>query len=130
MKILELMKKVPLKYWILIALAIFLIAAGVSRADKKLYNMIRENIEKDVRANEEMLLKENERLGKERDSLLAQKTRLIRDRAILQEKVAALERRKDEIEARLNAVIVPSGDDELTEAFKKSGFHPVLLPQR
>jgi len=130
MKILELMKKVPLKYWALIALAIFFIAAGVSRADKKLYTMIRENIEKDVRANEEMLLKENARLGKERDFLLAEKTLLIRDRAILQEKVAALERRKNEIEARLNAVTVPFGDDELAEVFKKSGFHPVLLPKR
>jgi hypothetical protein len=130
MKILEFMKKVPLKYWGLIVLAILFITAGMSRADKKLYNMIKENIEKDIRANEEMLLKENERLGKERDSLLAEKAQLIRDRAILQEKVTALERRKNEIEARLNAVIVPSGDDELAEAFKKSGFHPVLLPKR
>ena len=56
MKILELMKKVPLKYWILIALAILFITAGMSRADKKLYNMIRENIEKDIRANEEMFI--------------------------------------------------------------------------
>jgi len=37
----------------------------------KLYNMIRENIEKDIRSNEEMLSKENERLNKERDSLEA-----------------------------------------------------------
>ncbi len=35
-----------------------------------------------------------------------------------------------EIEARLNAVTVPSGDDELAEAFKRSGFHPVLLPKK
>jgi len=130
MKILELMNKVPLKYWALIALAVLFIATGLSQADKRLYNMIRENIAKDIKTNEEMLLYENGRLGKERDSLLAEKTRLIRDRAILQEKVAVLERRKNEIEARISAVTVPYGDHELAGAFKKSGFHPFLLPQK
>ena len=60
----------------------------MSRADKKIYNVIKENIERDIRANEEVLLKENERVGKGRDSLLAEKAQLIKDRAILQEKVA------------------------------------------
>ena len=130
MNVLELIRKVPFKYWALIALAILLITAGVSRADKKLYNMVRENIVKDIKTNEAMLVKENERLSKERDSLLTEKAQLVKERIILQERVSTLERRKNEIEDRLNSIIVPSGNDELAEAFKKSGFHPVLLPQR
>ena len=39
MKILELIKQVPLQYWVLIALAILFITAGMSWADKKLYNL-------------------------------------------------------------------------------------------
>ena len=130
MKILEFLKRIPLAYWILIVLVILLLIAGIGRADKKLYDMIRRDIEKDVRANEETLFRETERLVKERNALIAEREKLVKERTALKEKVASLERKKNEIEARLNAIVVPSDDVELAEALKKRGYRVILLPKR
>lgn len=130
MKVLEFLKRIPFGYWLLIILILMLLIAGIGRVDKKLYDMIRKDIERDMRANEEALFRETERLVKERDALLADKAKLLKERAALQDKVAALERKKDEIEARLNAIVVPDDDAELARALKKRGFNPVLLPKR
>lgn len=126
----DFLKSAPLKYWGIFVLLVLILAAGVGRADKKLYQLMRESIERDVRVNEETLLMENERLNKDRDALLAERSQLTKERAALQQRVAALERKKDEIEARLNAVSVPANDDDLAEAFRGAGFHPVLFPKR
>lgn len=121
-----------LKYW-LIAGLIVVVALGVSALwagwkEYQAYKAQRAVIEEQHEI-QDMLEKETEILGKERDALLKEKFANLQSLTSLRAERDAINRRLNELEANNSAINIPSTSDGLTEFWEKRGFRPMLRPK-
>lgn len=138
MRVVDFLKSIPIKYWIIIAIAIFFFWQHFSgwAVSRKLYNMsldqLREDktaivkkLEEDKETTDKIIIdlkKKNDANQKQRIAAQVESERL---RGLVREKDAQILALKKEREA----IIVPTDPDALVDEFRKRGYKPrVIIP--
>jgi multidrug resistance efflux pump len=116
--------------WIAGIVLIACVVAFADRTDQRLWKMMKDSIEQDSRQTIQQLQDHNDRLKREKTTLISQQEVLRREKVALQNKVADLEGRLKDIETQLNNIVVPTDIDGLVKELERRGFHPTVLPAK
>jgi protein subunit release factor A len=115
------------KYWKLILAGILLLMAGTVYGYKQYaYYKERAAIVDGQQEIQNMLEKETEVIGAERDTLLKEKFESEKRRVVLETERRYLNEKVCNLEKRLANITIPSDPSELTDFWKSRGFYPLL----
>ena len=109
--------------WIVVGLAILLIAYGVwARPDRKITNMLIAEYKKEIGQIVQTLEKDNADLQKREAELQKQVLQLQKDKAILSGKIKERDGRINELEAKIAGIVVPADLDALITDLRNRGY--------
>lgn len=111
--------------WVLIGVGVLVLVGVVfARPDRKLFEMVKEELIKDQKEIQEGLEKEVERLNQETGKYLSEIERLKGERDVIKKENGRLQGKIMEIEEKLAAVEanIPRDPDRLVDKFRTLGF--------
>lgn len=134
MRAVEFLKSIPIKYWIVIAVAIFFFWQHFSSwaISRKLYNIGLDQLRKDqsqvIQDKDEQLkvVREQSRLYQQQIKEVQKEKEVMKQRAIQSEaKIAKLEGENDALRKKIDSIVVSNDPDRITDDLNKMGYGPI-----